>query len=653
MDLSPPSKPGTVVRLLGPVLAAVPLVALPGHLDFSRLPQQALVQVAALGLGLAWLAGGRREPVARSAGSLDLPVLAFLGWSAASLLVSADPAPGLRTLGHWLACALVYLLVSRLARAGDTLRLGAALLLGGAAVALVGLGQALFGLDLVPQAAAPAGTLANRNVAGAYVAALLPLALLPWPGRLARRVAWSAGVAMLAFLPFTRSRAAAVAVAVQLALLVVLGSRDRAPRGARRAALAAAAAALVLGSAAWLTLADAAKARSLTIRAELASRALSMAGARPALGVGLGGFERAHASHGSPVVSALGAPLRVESPHSEPLQVLAETGLPGLLAALWVAAAAALSLRRLHRSAGARARRVGNALALSLAGIAVDAAFGFPLRVGATPLAVAALLGLLSATAQASPGCRPGPRRLLRAAAAATCALVAASAIDSLDRLERDGGRYRLGLVPEAHAQAPSEAQVCAPGLRITRLDGGRLQVEARAVPVAEVLRCLVEKAGLRLEYDGAAPRQSLSVSVEGGSLAETISALLEGLGMNYLLTRDASGADRLIVFSAGPGETPARASARPAGRAPAEEPLPSEPEPDTPLPPFEQHAAPPGFVPPSAVPAPGGELPPDAEFPDPGAGFEETPYPEEPAELTPMTLRILKPRVGPAARGA
>ena len=319
-------------------------------------------------------------------------------------------------------------------------------------------------------------------------------------------------------------------------------------------------------AAAWATQADPAKARSASIRWSLAGSALSMAWDRPLIGVGLGGFGASYPSHGPVVRSALGAPLRVESPHSESLQILAETGLPGLLASLWVAVATAFIARRLRRSPDPAVRRAALALGLSLVGFAVDAAFGFTLRYPVPPFALAVLLGLLAALEAegrlASPEVQ-GPARLVLparplrlAAVAGFAALLALAWSSSRARLEDDRARYVDAFLPVAHAQ-----EACGPGVTLDRTADGRLDLSARAVPLADVLRCLVEHAGLRVEYDGPPPRQLVSVALHGDLLAGTLESLLEGLGLNYLLVRDPSdtAVERLIVFGSSRATEPSR----------------------------------------------------------------------------------------------
>ena len=647
------------LRALSVVLVGAPLVVLPGHVDFARLPQQVFVQVSALALGLLFTArSSRLGPL--SARPLDLPLLAFLGWSAVSLFWTLDGEAGRGTLAHWSACAIVYLLVSRAGGRVDRSRLLAGLLLGGAIAAAAGLGQSLGGLAFIPQAVAPASTLANRNVAAGYVAAIAPLALLAWGSRAARIAAFAAAGTILAYLPFTRSRSAAVAVAVQVVLvaLALPGASWRSPlrrRGSRAGLLIASLGLLAL--VAWVSRTDIQKARSAAIRGSLAASAFSMVLERPLLGMGLGGYEAAYLAHGPALVSATGAPFRVESPHNEGLQVLAETGLPGLLAGLWLVVAAGLAVRRLGRAPDPFVRRAALAVGLSLCGFAVDGAFGFPLRYPVAPLALAVLLGVLSSLdtrrTQASFHLALGTRPVRLAAASALGTLLVLAGSTSLSRLAQDRARYDAAFLPVALAQSSPDT-ACGPRVSVERHSDGRLDLSARGAPLSDILRCLVERAGLQVDYDGPAPRQPVSVTLQGESLAEVLEQLLEGLGVNYLLGRDPTGTavERLIVFGTSRAEPSRGGTSSPAKAVTSPEP-PDESSPEEEAPPFgAPPASSPGVTPgfPSAPPLAEPSLPEGPEGEPPGIPEPEAPpYPEE---LTPLTLHLGR-RPGPSVARA
>jgi hypothetical protein len=378
-----------------------------------------------------------------------------------------------------------------------------------------------------------------------------------------------------------------------------------------------------------------------------------MARDHPLLGVGLGRFGAAYPSHGPVQTSALGAPLRVLSPHNEGLQVLAESGLPGLLLGLWVVVAGLRAVRRLRHSPDPPVRRTALALSLGLVGVAVDAAFGFPLRGAVSSLLLAVLLGVLAAldpggsrAAHVAPRAVAGrlvPGALRLTALAGLAALLAITLSSSLSRLQDDRARYRAAFLPVAHAQAgPESGASCGPSVTLEHKADGRIDLSTRGAPLAEVLRCLVERAEFRLEYDGPAPRQTVSVDLRGESLAGAVESLLEGLGIDYLLGRDPTGTrvERLIIFGSSRAAEPSRGSGRPSPARPGRpvEPMPAEPPPQDEAQPFGM----PPFAPPGA-PTPFTGLPPGTE-PPPGMyepGGEPEPSPVEPEELTPMTLQL------------
>ncbi len=314
-----------------------------------------------------------------------------------------------------------------------------------------------------------------------------------------------------------------------------------------------------------------------------------------------------------------------------------------------MAAAAAFVARRLLRSPNPAVRRAALALGLSLVGFAVDATLGFPLRYPVPPFALAVLLGLLVALDADGPAAAPEAqvparlalpaRRLRLAAAAGFAALLALAWSSSRARLEDDHARYVADFLPVAHAE-----EACGPGVTLDRTAEGRLDLSVRAVPLAAVLRCLVERAGLRLEYDGPPPRQPVSVTLRGDSLAGTLKSLLEGLGVNYLLGRDPSGTavERLIVFGSSRATEPPHdggARSSPAGAVQTAEPVtPPEPIPGGESQPFgPPPGAGPGAYP--AFPGPPGSEP--SAIPEPGGVPEPLPEPVDSQELTPLTLQF------------
>jgi hypothetical protein len=118
---------------------------------------------------------------------------------------------------------------------------------------------------------------------------------------------------------------------------------------------------------------------------------------------------------------------------------------------------------------------------------------------------------------------------------------------------------------------------VCPTGVDVRPAPAGRFDFAVQSVPLAEALECLSQRTGLKVIYDGvAAPRQLVSTSVKGATIAEAVEKLFEAQGMNYALGLDERGkrAGLLVVSSRQSGASSAGGSSPPAvARAP--EPIP------------------------------------------------------------------------------
>jgi tetratricopeptide (TPR) repeat protein len=120
--------------------------------------------------------------------------------------------------------------------------------------------------------------------------------------------------------------------------------------------------------------------------------------------------------------------------HSEPLQGLAELGLPFLLVAV---ASMGLAVRRLRGALGSRSRVTWGALAALLA-VAAHALVDFPLHVPAVALTAAALAGLLFAGELAGePRLGPGATRALLAGLAVAAMALAGTQLRAVDAERR------------------------------------------------------------------------------------------------------------------------------------------------------------------------------------------------------------------------
>jgi hypothetical protein len=100
-----------------------------------------------------------------------------------------------------------------------------------------------------------------------------------------------------------------------------------------------------------------------------------------------------------------------------------------------------------------------------------------------------------------------------------------------------------LGLLPAA-----GRADV------MIRVSGGQVDLTATAAPLNDILDRLARQTGMKVVYEGATPRQPVTISLRGRSPAETVLALLEGLGLNYALVGDITGTRVQTLILAGSG---------------------------------------------------------------------------------------------------
>lgn len=223
--------------------------------------------------------------------------------------------------------------------------------------------------------------------------------------------------------------------------------------------------------------------------------------------------------------------------------------------------------------------------------------------------------------------------------------------------------RVCAALVVLALAAAPATAEV------VVRVSGGQVDLTATAAPLADVLDRLARQTGMKVVYEGQAPRQLVTLSLHGRSPTETVLSVFEGLGINFALVADPTGSrvQTLVVAgtatasssssppsSAASGRSttppgPRRPFGPPPGSSPEtvdsafEEEADEEPAPDEPafgLPPgaelTDSSGAP---VPPDPAQAnPAAVLPPGAGLPvQPSPGFSASPFTPQPQPFPPL----------------
>jgi len=213
----------------------------------------------------------------------------------------------------------------------------------------------------------------------------------------------------------------------------------------------------------------------------------------------------------------------------------------------------------------------------------------------------------------------------------------------------RPAGALLLGFL----LAVPAAAEVT---VRVTPAPGGaapHVELMAQAAPLAEVLDRLARQIGMKVVYEGASPRQLVTVSLQGRSPIETVLGLLDGQGVNFALLSDPTGtrAETLLVAGTAPatassGASPAgaRATPTPAFRRPFGPPPGSSPDTiDEPEDVEDDQAF---GEPPAGAPG-NAEAPPAGAQPDPAA-TNPVPVPQAPGSASPFPVSPFAPQTSP-----
>ena len=98
------------------------------------------------------------------------------------------------------------------------------------------------------------------------------------------------------------------------------------------------------------------------------------------------------------------------------------------------------------------------------------------------------------------------------------------------------------------------------------RVAGQSVDIQATNAPLTEVLERLSRQTQMKVVYEGAPPRQMISLDLRGRTPVEVVVAALEGQGVNYAMSMDDTGTrvQTLLVTGTATSSAPSRASAAP-----------------------------------------------------------------------------------------
>lgn len=386
----------------------------------------AYIQVgAAVILLLFWLSGfvRKRMQIVLPRSPLLLPLLLFYGWAMLSISWADSKYEAVNDGLDWSGAFLCGLLVLLLLR--DVKRLRTLLffiLVSGLLMALLAVGQYLFGVDWVQQHVVPAATFSNKNMAGQYGVLTLPLAAMFFLYSRERRQIWLFAVALSlisAYILYTRSRGVLTGLLAEAAVFFGLAAYLRFKHGFRlsegapggKAALATAA--ILFSGLAYLTPAtfgNAEKAlenslgakspvlayehggevlahileheQSAETRLTIWGNSVPMFKEHFLIGAGLGNWTADYEQYQSwskPDFSLMAGEYHANA-HNDYIEILLELGVVGFMLLVWVAVSLFRVSARLLACEDRNYFLPALCLTATIAGIAVNAAFSFPLK---------------------------------------------------------------------------------------------------------------------------------------------------------------------------------------------------------------------------------------------------------------------------------
>ncbi len=209
-----------------------PFIYIKGLYNYVTLPQSAFVQVFTIILVILYLLrlALSAEPVITfKKHPLNIALLCFLIWTFVASCYAHNHYESFSIWFHWAACIVLFFLLQNIINSERrVLQILNTIYLAGFITAMIGICQYLFNIHIIPQSAPPSATFANKNMAAQFITLTFPMgiALLYWSKQ--KMTTWYAAMGtctMIIFLVYTRTRAAWVSVFVEFILCLIAGRR--------------------------------------------------------------------------------------------------------------------------------------------------------------------------------------------------------------------------------------------------------------------------------------------------------------------------------------------------------------------------------------------------------------------------------------------
>ena len=352
-----------------------------------------------------------------------LPMVLFYAWAMLSVLWADYKYDAIVDALDWTGAFLGGMLVVLLLRDIKLLhRLFLFLLVSGVLMALLGIGQYLFGIDWVLQHVVPAATFSNKNMAGQYGVMILPIAVAFFLHSKSEARVWTFAIIIaliMVYIFYTRSRGALLGLLTEMiflsGILIYLKRKHEfhilGDMPTKKVALAASLALFVglsaltpsmLGNLSEvLEASDGLKFSELEAKhgSENLKRGVNLQGSADTritmwansipmfkdhflVGVGMGNWTKHYGAYQNwykPDESLIIGQYHANA-HNDYVEILCEFGIIGFALFLWLIAALFRAMGRLLASWDTESYLLTIAVVLAVMGIGMNAAFSFPLK---------------------------------------------------------------------------------------------------------------------------------------------------------------------------------------------------------------------------------------------------------------------------------
>jgi len=227
MDITPNNKSDIVFfNIILIFVFLCPFLYIKGLNHYVTLPQSAFIQIFTISIliGFSFKYFFLKKAISINTHPLNGAVLFFLAWTLAASFYAHNHYEAFDQWFQWAACILLFFLLQHIIKSQPrALQLLGVLYAAGLLTAIIGISQYLFKIDIIPQSAPPAATFANKNMASQFITLTFPLGIALLCGSKKKATTWIAAMGapiMLIFVLYTQTRAAWIAICFELCFII-------------------------------------------------------------------------------------------------------------------------------------------------------------------------------------------------------------------------------------------------------------------------------------------------------------------------------------------------------------------------------------------------------------------------------------------------